>query len=138
MAAVACHRDLLFPAYVAVYEEFHRNDDGHPCRSQPRLPAGRYAPDIIDQRILASANPAERELLIELRAARRKVACMERKHRAELELERADKANFAEHEAKGLVKECECCFMDYAINRLVHCNGEAAHVSCPKRYSKFV
>ncbi|KND89942.1 E3 ubiquitin-protein ligase [Tolypocladium ophioglossoides CBS 100239] len=132
LAAMTNNRDHLFPAYVAVYEMLLERDDGHPWKSQQQLPAGRYAPENIEQRILASADSAERETLMELRAARRKVAFMERKHRAKLELERAEKANFDECQAKGLVKECECCFMDYATNRLVHCNGETAHWFCFK------
>ncbi|POR31761.1 E3 ubiquitin-protein ligase [Tolypocladium paradoxum] len=136
LAALANNGDHLFPAYVAVYEMLREKDDGHPWKSNPQLPAGRPAgrhdPEAIQQRILTIAAPADRDTFMELQAARRKVASMERKHRAKLERERAEKANFDEHQAKGLVKECECCFMDYAINRLVHCNGETAHWFCFK------
>jgi TRIAD3 protein (E3 ubiquitin-protein ligase RNF216) len=73
----------------------------------------------------------EIELMEELKAAR-----LARRHanlmrQKELEALEAEKRNFDEALSKGEIKECECCFVDTAQNRLVHCNAENTHVSTP-------
>lgn len=75
-------------------------------------------------------NPVECEMMVELRAARRIVASRERKYQAEAEREQAEKRNIDEEKAGDLVKDCECCFAEVAVNRMVQCNAETAHWFC--------
>lgn len=70
------------------------------------------------------------EVLTELQAARRLRLKQDSRHRAELEAQRLEEENTRYAEANGLTGECGCCFADYPLNRLVHCNGENPHQFC--------
>ncbi|CZR64578.1 uncharacterized protein PAC_14476 [Phialocephala subalpina] len=70
------------------------------------------------------------EVLTELQAARRLRLKQDSRHRAELEAQRLEEENTRYAESNGLTGECGCCFADYPLNRLVHCNGENPHQFC--------
>jgi E3 ubiquitin-protein ligase RNF216 len=64
------------------------------------------------------------ELLRELQAARRirKNANSKREEERQLELE--EEANLLNAQAEGTMLDCQCCFDDYPVNRMVHCDSE--------------
>lgn len=50
--------------------------------------------------------------------------------RREQEAAREEARNTAQYEADGAILECQCCYTDTPINRLVSCNTPDAHVFC--------
>lgn len=70
------------------------------------------------------------EVLEELQAARKSRSKADANYRVELEAQRLEEENTRYAEANGLTGECGCCFADYPLNRLVHCNGENPHQFC--------
>lgn len=41
----------------------------------------------------------------------------------------AERKNFEYAKENGLLRECECCFANFPLNRMVSCSGEPHHVS---------
>jgi TRIAD3 protein (E3 ubiquitin-protein ligase RNF216) len=81
--------------------------------------------------ILSMGNRPQADVLRELYAARRlrKKADLEREE--EREREREEEANLLKAQAEGAMMDCQCCFGDYPVNRMVHCNSESdAHWFC--------
>ncbi|KAJ3530252.1 hypothetical protein NM208_g9405 [Fusarium decemcellulare] len=74
--------------------------------------------------------PFERELIEELRTAREAREKICSNWQAKLDAERAEQLNFDEAKASGMVAECECCFAEAPLNRLIACNGEKIHLFC--------
>lgn len=73
----------------------------------------------------------EVEILRELQAARRIRKKAEAKREADLQAEIEEEKNVRKAEAEGTMSECGCCFGDYPLNRMVHCdNGEVMHWFC--------
>ena len=82
------------------------------------------------------------ELLLELQAARRIRKKAEAKREEARQLELAEEANLMKAHTDGTISECQCCFGDYPMNRMVHCdNEEASHwfcKNCAKRNAEAV
>ncbi|EQK99414.1 ring finger protein [Ophiocordyceps sinensis CO18] len=125
-AALDAAHNFLLPTYVALFEASleHANRPWVPCARGP------YAPKSLDETIKNCLDPDERDTLLELHTARRAVAERERERRLNLEKDRAEQANFDEALANGFTKECECCFVDFALNRLTQCSADTAHWFC--------
>ncbi|KAF3767645.1 hypothetical protein M406DRAFT_253386 [Cryphonectria parasitica EP155] len=72
----------------------------------------------------------EREALEEFRAARalqaREAAEAETKRRKEQE----EIDNFETAKGEGNIADCGCCYVEHALNRMVHCDGEELHWFC--------
>jgi TRIAD3 protein (E3 ubiquitin-protein ligase RNF216) len=66
----------------------------------------------------------EAEILRELQAARRIRKKAEAKLQAELQTKLEEEENVRRAEAEGTMSECGCCFCEYPLNRMVHCNHE--------------
>jgi TRIAD3 protein (E3 ubiquitin-protein ligase RNF216) len=71
-------------------------------------------------------NREDIEILRELQAARRvrKRADANREEERRLELE--EEANLLKAQAEGTMADCGCCFGEYPLNRMIHCNNEEA------------
>lgn len=127
---------LLFPTYLAINEAIQQHNEPLPWtyKKTPTVQSPQYGEASIDETIRSANASSEREqdevaLMEELKAAR-----LARRHsnlmrEKELEALEVEKRNFDEAKSRGEIKECECCFVDTAENRLVHCNGEDTHVS---------
>lgn len=80
------------------------------------------------------ANPSDDhekvEVFKELQAARRFRLREDARHQAKLDAERLEEENARQAEADGLMGECGCCYGDFPLNRLVHCNGKDPHDFC--------
>ena len=76
------------------------------------------------------ADPSRIEILRELQAARRTRRKAEAKRELELEAEREEKANEQRAIAEGTMQECGCCFGDYPLNRMIHCDADTLHWFC--------
>jgi TRIAD3 protein (E3 ubiquitin-protein ligase RNF216) len=65
-----------------------------------------------------------RNILLELQAARRIRKKADSKRREERRLELEEENNLLKAQAEGTMMDCQCCFGDYPINRMVHCDSE--------------
>ncbi|KAI0834116.1 hypothetical protein F5Y06DRAFT_290054 [Hypoxylon sp. FL0890] len=68
----------------------------------------------------------EQAAIAEVGAARKLKSIKDAKGAAEAEEEN----NFIREKSMGQVTECGCCFEEFALNRMVQCNGEKVHWFC--------
>ncbi|PHH71323.1 hypothetical protein CDD80_5358 [Ophiocordyceps camponoti-rufipedis] len=87
---------------------------------------GPFAPQNLE-RTTQSSPSAETALLMELQAARRTVTSPDRE--SEAKKADAERRNYENALAEGLVRDCECCFTETAMNRLAECDADMPHVS---------
>lgn len=123
---------ILYPTYLLLSKAMAAGDEADPLfrKKKGRVPKGPpFLVGILDERIRDCRDQGEREALQELRAARvveqfqaAEAAKTRRKEQQELE-------NLEIARAEGTVADCGCCFVECAINRMVHCDGEELHVS---------
>lgn len=123
----------LFSTY-RVLEEAHRTfDPRQPLYNKIRLTKTRKMEDnftdanienTIERMMQTGYQIQEAEILRELRAARRMRKKAEAKRQAEFQAEIEEEKNLRKAEAEGTMSECGCCFNDYPLNRMVHCNHE--------------
>lgn len=122
----------LFSAY-RVLEEAHRTFD--PRRppynkiKKLRKSAEHYKAPNLElhiQELLSNPyqNEQEVEVLRELQAARKVRKNAEDKREAERQLEIEEESNYLKAQAEGTMSECGCCFSDFPLNRMIHCNNE--------------
>jgi hypothetical protein len=84
----------------------------------------------IDATIEGEHDPHRKEALREFKAAQLAVETQIAKAEAEKQREQEELDNFNQATAEGTVGECGCCFDDFALNRMVHCNAEIIHWFC--------
>lgn len=124
---MAQNKDHLFPAY-RVLEEAERtwNISRPPYnklknrRVLQRPHLDREAPAKLE-RYLESGflDPLERDVLMELQAARKVRKKADDQRKAELQFEREEELNAIRAQAEGTMSECGCCFGDFPLNRMV-------------------
>lgn len=129
----------LFSAYEML-EEAQRTYDKAKKVPYPRLKSPRKGDDYSPTNVAAYlASPAEPdgqvdqekvEIYEELQATRRVSAKAAAQRTAERVAEAEEAANVARAEADGTMSECGCCYCDYPLNRMVHCNGDETHWFC--------
>ncbi|KAI1804948.1 hypothetical protein F4811DRAFT_250097 [Daldinia bambusicola] len=83
-------------------------------------------PDRIHSLDMTDFDPEEKAAIAELRAARELKSLKD----AEAARETEEEENFAHAKLTGEVLECGCCFDEYALNRMVHCDGHDIHWFC--------
>lgn len=124
------NNSLLFPTYLALNDIIEEAGEPIPFnwayKKRPSAMPPQYKEANIDESIRSADRSLEKErgeaeLMEELKAAR-----AARRHA------KMEQQNFDEARSRGEIKECECCFGDFAENRLVHCNGGDIHVSTPQ------
>ena len=72
----------------------------------------------------------EVEILRELQAARKIQKKAEAKRHAELMADIEEQRNVRKAQAEGTMSECGCCFGDFPLNRMVHCENDILHFFC--------
>lgn len=70
------------------------------------------------------------EILRELRAARKYKAKADAKREEERLAALEEEENERRAQAEGTMEECVCCFGDYPLNRMVHCDADEMHWFC--------
>ncbi len=70
------------------------------------------------------------EILRELLTCRRIRKKADEKRLEELQTKQFEEENTRRAEAEGTMSECGCCYSDYPLNRMVHCNGNELHWFC--------
>ncbi|RAL61140.1 hypothetical protein DID88_010479 [Monilinia fructigena] len=117
----------LFPAHRAL-EEAHRTfDTANPKYNKiknPRRMPTLYREAEIEEAIQKNETSWKTEIFKELQVARRVRNSTESRRRAQREAELAEEENERIAQAEGTMSECGCCFGDYPLNRMVHCNNE--------------
>ncbi|KAJ4380569.1 hypothetical protein N0V86_003928 [Didymella sp. IMI 355093] len=73
----------------------------------------------------------------ELRAAKRKIENEAVKRRKVEEMKRAEEVNLQRAQRNNEMGECQCCFAQYPLNRMITCSGKDIHffcMNCMKQY----
>lgn len=111
----------LYKTYLAI-DELNRSGDSVKPKWTPKKTRtkilDKYRPSQIQDLDRRWLKPAECKALDEFIAARRVKA---EKDAEQLNLEHARE--------KGETEECGCCFDEFPLNRMVHCEGTTLHVS---------
>jgi TRIAD3 protein (E3 ubiquitin-protein ligase RNF216) len=124
----------LFHAY-RVLEEAQRtfNNENPPYNKlkKARHSATHYNNENLAAAITANTTDPERvEVFRELQAARMVRRKADQERLAERQAEIEEEINLKRSEAEGTMSECGCCFGDYPLNRMVHCDGDTLHWFC--------
>lgn len=124
----------LFSAYQLL-DEAGRTYDPHTSGyikiKTQRKPHMDFREETIDLALADLNGDHEKaEILRELRAARRYKAKGDAKREAERVAALEEEENERRAQAEGLMKECGCCFGDFPINRMVHCDAVEIHWFC--------
>lgn len=96
-----------------------------PAKSNPA-----WEDDRIDDTIKATLNPEERVALEELKIARQAGEALKLEMLSDKQQEQGEIDNFNNAKMEGTTSECECCCDEFALNRMVHCDGENLHWFC--------
>lgn len=128
-ATLTQSRGHLFPAYRVLEQAERTWDLENPPYNKIKNPRkiNPHYREAAAERALASESTTEVLMLAlrELQAARRARKNIEGRIRAEKETELAEEQNFRKAEAEGTLQECGCCFGDYPLNRMVHCDNDS-------------
>jgi len=118
----------LFSAYRVLEEAERTFDPLNPPYNQiktARKMRREYREENLEDFISTiTEDPARIEILRELQAARRVRKKADAKRNAERQLELDEKENILKAQAEGTMSECGCCFGDFPLNRMVHCDSE--------------
>jgi len=122
----------LFSVY-RILEEAQRTFDERPTYNKlknTRKKMKHYTKDNIDVYIKAAATDNEREIYEELVASWRLRDKGEAKRHEESLQEAIEQENVRKAEAEGTMAECGCCFGNFPLNRMVHCDADPMHWFC--------
>ncbi|KKZ60474.1 hypothetical protein EMCG_00761 [[Emmonsia] crescens] len=117
-------RKSLFAAYVSLDQAESTYDTTNPPlykRLRSRISNTREIPPNV---------PMNSDRLRELQDAREERQKREESRRREKELAKLEAQNEATCIAQGNVMECQCCYADIPINRMIPCTGESIHFFC--------
>lgn len=135
-AQISAANHFLYPAYLACYEIERKWTPEQPQYAKlkkPRPLPPHLTPANIDLTLdvaLATQAPTP-PIMTELRDARAAKHRLKTQYDRADEIERAEKENEETARAMGAVDDCACCFAEYPLNRMVHCNNEASiHFFC--------
>jgi TRIAD3 protein (E3 ubiquitin-protein ligase RNF216) len=128
-------RRHLYPAYM-ILEEADRTYD--PAKTpynkikKPRATSSHWTPSRVEETLNREGTTADTMLVLrELQAARRARKKADDKRQAERQAQLDEEENIRRAQAEGTMLECGCCFCDFPLNRMVHCeNEQALHWFC--------
>ncbi len=126
----------LYSAYQVIFEALRTYNADEPTFQKMKNKHARKSEAFIKpeniEAYLATPNPDQErvDVLKELQTARRIRRKEEARQQAQLDTQRLEKENVQHAMDNGLMGECGCCYGDYPLNRLVHCNGDAQHQFC--------
>lgn len=93
-------------------------------------PNPAWEDDRIDSTIKNAASAEERTALEELKVARQAGEALKLKILNAKQQKQDETDNFNKAKEEGTTSECECCCDEFALNRMVHCDGEITHWFC--------
>lgn len=123
----------LFPAYLELDKLLHESEDEisplpFTLKKNSTPQRHQYSPEALGETIRNAVDPRQKEALEEFRAAIQVCEARETARRAERQRKLEEAENWERARAEGSTSECGCCFDEFALNRMVHCNGEVFHV----------
>ncbi|KAI1409196.1 hypothetical protein F5Y13DRAFT_96534 [Hypoxylon sp. FL1857] len=123
------NKQSVFEAYTAIDEAVRNWNDADPPWKEKKTLSKKMAdftPDQVPNLDMARFSLEEQAAITELGAARELKSIKDAKLVAEAEEEH----NFNREKSMGQIAECGCCFDEFALNRMVQCNGEEVHWFC--------
>ncbi|KAK5661183.1 hypothetical protein OQA88_11074 [Cercophora sp. LCS_1] len=116
------HKSLLYPTYLALDEMVTANQGKF-----KKNPSRKGDPGSLFDNTLS---PPEQMAVAEYKAA--SAVCQAKKEEAEARErhEREENLNLERAKAEGTMQDCECCFDDQPLNRMVCCDGPVTHFFC--------
>lgn len=137
------HNNLLLPTYLDLEEKL-RNWDTYEPKPWPGLTAAiasrstNFLAELVkDTKTIrptatdhegAVKSPVFRELLSAIRIRNSRIQAIESEKVKKAEQEKRDE----EAMASGFFAECGCCFADFSLHSMVHCDGHQEHAFCFK------
>lgn len=116
----------LYPTYLAL-DKACSESDANPKfklkKSATRRPQS-------EPQLRASAVEAEMDALLEFDAATASAQARAGKEAEKRQREQAEAENLERAKAEGTVMDCGCCYDEFPLNRMVHCDGEVLHWFC--------
>ncbi|CAK7199689.1 hypothetical protein SEUCBS139899_002372 [Sporothrix eucalyptigena] len=89
-----------------------------------------YSMEELPETIRKENSAVKKEAMKEYLAALKIRLLRKAQREAEKQREIEEAANFRQAQRDGTAKECECCFGDFAMNRMVHCDASLLHWFC--------
>ncbi|KAJ4270145.1 hypothetical protein NW762_001818 [Fusarium torreyae] len=124
----------LLPTFTALDNIISQTDDVNllpwKYKKTPSVRPPQYRQERIEMEISICPDPIKKMLMKELQAARLLQRTTTEKIRIKKRNRDAELHDFEVAKARGEVTECECCFTEASLNRLVHCNGNNTHFFC--------
>ncbi|RMJ18664.1 hypothetical protein CDV36_001598 [Fusarium kuroshium] len=131
------HKNHPYPTYIATMEIVSNNMfKGAPLpwvgKTYLSPLAKRYEGDTLVVTLSSSRDPTEHSLILELLLSRLVKGQQSPRLFMQLNIRSRDIISLQQTMASGQVHECESCFAEYPVNRLIHCDGHHPHLFCPK------
>ncbi|KUI68591.1 hypothetical protein VM1G_03842 [Cytospora mali] len=130
---LARHGNCLYPAFLALDKALDGWDDQNPpFKKKTRITQSYRKYDLtnLDDIIRDSIDEGEREALEEFRAVSVVQSNQRAEAVAEMQRDQDEKENFENARLEGNIADCGCCFVEFALNRMVHCDGDTLHWFC--------
>ncbi|KAK3389363.1 hypothetical protein B0H63DRAFT_98036 [Podospora didyma] len=116
----------IYPSYLALHAEFSKEEPNRRLNRKKVPTQGIEANGAFEN----SPNEADRDAWAEFTAAKRICQARDDEKTAEQRQQQAEADNFAQAKAARTIKECGCCFDEFAMNRMVTCGGDNLHWFC--------
>jgi IBR domain, a half RING-finger domain len=117
--------------FLAESENTYNNS---PYKPYSRSKLGRVALEKKYQRSAAQKREGHQYVSIvnEFQAARQQQHREETRQKRQKADDEAEASNFALHELQGSLVDCQCCFNEAPINRVVNCENDETHFFCKR------
>lgn len=125
---LADNNNTLFPAYLKLAQK--EADEVWKPKKRPSKSNPDWEDNRIDRTISKTLNETDKTVLEEFKVARQAGKAWELDLLKEKQRELDETANFTKAVAEGTTSECECCCDQFALNRMVHCDGDTLHWFC--------
>ncbi|KAI1648706.1 uncharacterized protein F4817DRAFT_314665 [Daldinia loculata] len=119
----------IFETYTKMDEAIRNWDNARPPWTEKRRASRTivsFLPVRIENLDMSEYNDDQKAAIDELRAARDLKTIKD----AEVARKAEEEKNFAHAKSIGEVVECGCCFDEFPLNRMIHCDGEDVHWFC--------
>lgn len=125
------NNECLYPALLAL-NNIESGNQGRVFQLKVKRTAENpeWRDDRIEETIRNTSDEAMKSALVEFHAARCAVQAQLLKLDAEKKIEQEEQENVDRARAEGTLADCECCYDEHPLNRMVHCDGEVLHWFC--------
>ncbi|KAI1143111.1 hypothetical protein F5Y05DRAFT_367519 [Hypoxylon sp. FL0543] len=123
------NKQSVFETYTAMDEAVRNWNDANPPWKEKRSASKKmieFSPEQVPNLDMTRFSPEQQAAIAELRAARELKSIKDAKIAADTE----EEENLTREKSLGQVTECGCCFEEFALNRMIQCNGEKVHWFC--------